>query len=82
MVVELSWAVSVPVRAEHCELEKQTVEYERVTVHLDRRVDVERVSARVRREELTIDSEERARHGRPTVRIREAPYFDEITDRE
>lgn len=76
------WSVFVPVSAEHCEVERQTVEYERVSVRLDQAHDIARVSARVRREELAIDAEERARRDRPTVRIRRAPYFDDARDRE
>lgn len=63
------WSVLVPVSAEQCDVEKRAVEYERVTVRLDRVQDVQRVTARVRREELAIDAEGDSRHDRPTVRL-------------
>jgi stress response protein YsnF len=53
------WVVRLPVRAEHIEVEKQSVVYERVVVRRGEVDDVERVDTSIRRETLNIETEKR-----------------------
>ncbi len=66
---EGGWSVLMPVRAEECTLEKQSVVYEEVTVRTDQVEDVQHVTASVLHEELTVDAQGIGRHERPTVRL-------------
>jgi hypothetical protein len=54
---EAGWVVSLPVRAEHVEVEKRVVVYERVLVQRGEVDDATRVEAEVRREALRVDTD-------------------------
>jgi uncharacterized protein (TIGR02271 family) len=52
---ERGWLIRLPVRAEHVEIDKRVVVYERVSVGRRETADLAHVSANVRREELRVD---------------------------
>jgi uncharacterized protein (TIGR02271 family) len=54
---ERGWRVRLPVRAEHIELEKQAVIYERVAVHRREIDQLDHIDATARREELRVKAE-------------------------
>ena len=54
---EHGWRVRLPTRAEHVELEKQAVIYERVVVRRREIDQLDHVAAVVRREELSVEVE-------------------------
>jgi hypothetical protein len=54
---ERDWVVRLPVRAEHVEIKKRAVVYERVAIRKRAVDDVTRVADDVRREELKVDAD-------------------------
>jgi uncharacterized protein (TIGR02271 family) len=52
------WAARLPVRADHVEVEKQLVVYERVVVRRQTIADPQHIETTVRREELRIERDD------------------------